>query len=99
MGMGGPRLARFRGLMYPLQKPRPGKRQTPPLKWKRKDMKQQADQHEELVPVRLDVDYDKIKLRDTFTWNLHERLVHPELFAMQLIEDMELKAPLAPTRL
>ncbi|KAI0907501.1 SNF5-domain-containing protein [Ustulina deusta] len=82
-------------LMYPLQKPRPGKRQTPPLKWKRKDMKQQADQHEELVPVRLDVDYDKIKLRDTFTWNLHERLVHPELFAMQLIEDMELKAPLA----
>ncbi|KAI8950864.1 hypothetical protein F4801DRAFT_547109 [Xylaria longipes] len=82
-------------LMYPLQKPRPGKRQTPPLKWKRKDMKQQAEQHEELVPVRLDVDYDKIKLRDTFTWNLHERIVHPELFAMQLIEDMGLKPPIA----
>ncbi|KAF2964733.1 hypothetical protein GQX73_g8842 [Xylaria multiplex] len=82
-------------LMYPTHKPRPGKRQTPALKWKRKDMKQQADQHEELVPVRLDVDYDKIKLRDTFTWNLHERLVPPELFAMQLIEDMELKAPIA----
>ncbi|KAI8634791.1 SNF5-domain-containing protein [Xylariaceae sp. FL1651] len=82
-------------LMYPTQKPRPGKRHTPPLKWKRKDMKQQAEQHEELVPVRLDVDYDKIKLRDTFTWNLHERIVHPELFAMQLIEDMGLKAPTA----
>ncbi|RWA12081.1 hypothetical protein EKO27_g3033 [Xylaria grammica] len=82
-------------LMYPTQKPRPGKRQTPALKWKRKDMMQQAEQHEELVPVRLDVDYDKIKLRDTFTWNLHERLVPPELFAMQLIEDMELKPPIA----
>ncbi|KAI1282470.1 hypothetical protein F5Y07DRAFT_240742 [Xylaria sp. FL0933] len=82
-------------LTYPQQKMRPGKRTTPPLKWKRKDMKQQADQHEELVPVRLDVDHDKVKLRDTFTWNLHERLVHPELFAMQLVEDMALQPPVA----
>ncbi|KAI1423790.1 hypothetical protein F5Y12DRAFT_755317 [Xylaria sp. FL1777] len=82
-------------LMYPMQKPRLGKRQTPALKWKRKDMKQQADQHEELVPVRLDVDYDKVKLRDTFTWNLHERIVRPDLFAMHLIEDMDLKPPVA----
>ncbi|KAH9906381.1 SNF5 [Xylariomycetidae sp. FL2044] len=80
-------------LMYPQQKPRPGKRQTPPLKWKRKDMKQQAEQHEELVPIRLEVEWDKIKLRDTFTWNLHERLVPAEIFAAQLVEDMGLKAP------
>ncbi|KAJ1335158.1 SMARC subfamily B member 1 [Microdochium nivale] len=80
-------------LVYPQQKPRPGKRQTPALKWKRKDMKQQAEQHEELVPVRLDVDWDKIKLRDTFTWNLHERIVPAELFAMQLVEDLGLKPP------
>lgn len=82
-------------LVYPGQKLRPGKRQAPPLKWKRKDMKQQAEQHEELVPVRLDVDWDKIKLRDTFTWNLHERIVGAELFAAHLIEDMGLKAPVA----
>ncbi len=80
-------------LLYPTQKPRPGKRQTPALKWKRKDMKQQAEQHEELVPVRLDVDWEKIKLRDTFTWNLHERLIPAELFAAQLVEDMGLKPP------
>ncbi|KAI1143892.1 SNF5-domain-containing protein [Hypoxylon sp. FL0543] len=82
-------------LMYPSHKPRPGKRQAPPLKWKRKDMKQQAEQHEELVPVRLDVDWDKIKLRDTFTWNLHERIVGAELFAAHLVEDMGLKPPAA----
>lgn len=76
-------------------KPAPNKRQTPPLKWKRKDMKHQAEQHEELVPMRLDVDYDKIKLRDTFTWNLHERIVSPLIFSMQLIEDMGLKLPAA----
>lgn len=80
-------------LLYPTHKPRPGKRQTPPLKWKRKDMKQQAEQHEELVPVRLDVDWEKIKLRDTLTWNLHERIIPVELFAAQLIEDMGLKPP------
>ncbi|RYP09515.1 hypothetical protein DL765_008409 [Monosporascus sp. GIB2] len=80
-------------LLYPAHKPRPGKRQTPALKWKRKDMKQQAEQHEELVPVRLDVDWEKIKLRDTFTWNLHERIIPLELFAAQLVEDMGLKPP------
>ncbi|UKZ54929.1 hypothetical protein TrVGV298_008743 [Trichoderma virens] len=59
----------------------------------RKDMLKQAEQHEDLVPLRLDVEWDKIKLRDTFTWNLHERLLAVELFAAQLVEDMGLKPP------
>ncbi|KAL2140653.1 hypothetical protein VTI28DRAFT_3549 [Corynascus sepedonium] len=77
-------------IIYPSQKPRPGKRTTPALKFSKKDLKKQAEQHEELVPVRIDVDWDKIKLRDTFTFNLHERLISVELFAAQLIEDMGL---------
>jgi SWI/SNF-related matrix-associated actin-dependent regulator of chromatin subfamily B protein 1 len=77
-------------IIYPSQKPRPGRRTTPPLKFSKKDMKKQAEQHEELVPIRIDVDWDKIKLRDTFTFNLHERLVSVELFAAQLVEDMGL---------
>lgn len=83
-------------IVYPQQKwsQRPGKRATPPLRYSRKDMAEQAEQHEELVPVRLDVELDKLKLRDTFTWNLHERLVAPELFAAQLVEDMGIKPPL-----
>ncbi|KAM6476049.1 hypothetical protein HDV62DRAFT_376209 [Trichoderma sp. SZMC 28011] len=80
-------------VVYPSQKPRPGHRTTPPLKYSRKDMLKQAEQHEDLVPLRLDVDWDKIKLRDTFTWNLHERLLAVELFAAQLVEDMGLKPP------
>ncbi len=82
-------------ILYPTQKMRPGKRATPPLKYNRKDMAQQAEQHEELVPIRLDVEWDKVKLRDTFTWNLHDRLVAPELFATQLIEDLGLRPPLS----
>lgn len=80
-------------IVYPQQKMRPGRKQTPALKYKRKDMLKQAEQHEELVPLRLEVEWDKVRLRDTFTWNLHERLVHVELFASQLVEDMGLKPP------
>ncbi|KAK3333631.1 hypothetical protein B0T19DRAFT_369131 [Cercophora scortea] len=81
-------------IVYPTQKPRPGRRTTPAFKANRKDMKKQAEQHEELVPVRLDVDWDKLKLRDTFTYNLHERLISVELFAAELVEDLGLKAPM-----
>ncbi|OLN88340.1 SWI/SNF chromatin-remodeling complex subunit snf5 [Colletotrichum chlorophyti] len=75
-------------VIYPSQKPRPGKRLSHPLRWKKKDLKKQAEQHEELVPIRIDVDWEKIKLRDTFTWNLHDRLIPAELFAQHLVEDI-----------
>lgn len=78
-------------LVYPNQKPRPGRRATPAWKCKRKDLLKQAEQHEELVPIRLEVEWDKIRLRDTFTWNLHDRVVGLDLFAAQLVEDMGLK--------
>jgi SWI/SNF-related matrix-associated actin-dependent regulator of chromatin subfamily B protein 1 len=80
-------------LMYPNAKTPLGHRKTPKLKVKRKEMSQQADQVEELVPVRLEVDWDKVKLRDTFTWNLHDRTVTPELFAATLVEDLGLPLP------
>lgn len=80
-------------IIYPTQKPRPGRRTTPAMKYSRKDMLQQAEQHEELVPVRLEIEWDKVKLRDTFTWNLHDRVLAIELFAAQLVEDLGLKAP------
>ncbi|KAF4627612.1 hypothetical protein G7Y89_g10546 [Cudoniella acicularis] len=82
-------------LVYPNAKPRLGHRKTARLRIKRKEMVQQAEQVEELVPIRLDVDWDKIKLRDTFTWNLHDRTVPPDLFANQLMEDLGLTLPAA----
>ncbi|KAG5928831.1 hypothetical protein E4U42_007944 [Claviceps africana] len=79
-------------IIYP-HKPPPGRRPTRTIKFPRKDMLRQAEQHEELVPIRLEVEWDKVKLRDTFTWNLHERLLAVELFAAQMLEDMGLKLP------
>lgn len=80
-------------IIYPGQKPRPGQRTTPSFKCPRKDMLKQAEQHEELVPLRLEIEWDKVKLRDTFTWNLHDRIMGIDLFAAQLVEDMGLKPP------
>lgn len=80
-------------LLYPQQKPRLGHRKTQRLRIKRKELLQQAEQVEELVPIRLDVDWDKIRLRDTFTWNLHDRVVSTDLFAAQFIEDLGLAIP------
>lgn len=77
-------------LLYPSQRRRPGNRRTQELKISRREMKVQSEQTEDLVPIRLDIDWEKIKIRDTFTWNLHDRVVSPDLFAEKLVEDLGL---------
>lgn len=77
-------------LEYPAQRKRPGGRRSRPLYISRKDRNSQSEQLEELVPVRLDIEYDKIKLRDTFTWNLHDRVTPTEIFTENLVEDFKL---------
>ena len=84
-----PRDGHFR-LVYPKDRRRPGHTRTRDLTIKRKEMSMQSEQNDELVPIRLDVEWDKYRLRDTFTWNLHDRVISPELFAEQMIEDFKL---------
>jgi SWI/SNF-related matrix-associated actin-dependent regulator of chromatin subfamily B protein 1 len=82
--------ARGLQLQYPMHSKRPGNRRTRTLGLKKKDIVAQSEQVEELVPVRLDIELDKIKLRDTFTWNLHDRVVNTQIFAEYLVEDFKL---------
>lgn len=77
-------------ILYTSQRAPPKGRHAPVLRTTRKDNEQQAEQHEELVPIRLDLELDKLRLRDTFTWNLHEKLITPELFIQHLIEDLKI---------
>jgi SWI/SNF-related matrix-associated actin-dependent regulator of chromatin subfamily B protein 1 len=74
-------------LQYPIHSKRPGNRRAPRLRLRKEQIASQSEQVEELVPVRLDIELDKIKLRDTFTWNLHDRWTTTELFTEHLIED------------
>lgn len=83
------------GVLYPHDRRRAGHRRSRELRVPRKETAMQADQLEELVPVRLDIEMDKLKLRDTFTWNLHDRVVPPELFAEALVEDFKVPPELS----
>ncbi|KAL4223549.1 SWI SNF [Mactra antiquata] len=49
-----------------------------------------ANQPENLVPIRLDMEYEGQKLRDCFTWNKNETLITPEMFAEILCDDLDL---------
>jgi len=78
-------------IVYPRQR-RPGKKQNrQSLRIPRKALAVQAEQSEELIPIRLDIEWGKIKLRDTFTWNLHDRTTSMEYFAEKLVEDFGLE--------
>ncbi|KAF8925412.1 Chromatin structure remodeling complex protein sfh1 [Dissophora ornata] len=55
-----------------------------------KDLEAVADQDAILVPIRLDIDTDDYRLRDTFTWNVNEQLLTPEKFAEILCDDLDL---------
>ncbi|UYV82732.1 SMARCB1 [Cordylochernes scorpioides] len=49
-----------------------------------------ATQPEVLVPIRLDMEIEGHKLRDTFTWNKNESVITPEQFAEILCDDLDL---------
>ena len=45
---------------------------------------------ETLVPIRLDMDIEGQKLRDTFLWNKNETMMTPDQFAEVLCDDLDL---------
>lgn len=77
-------------VVYPRQRPPAGGRRARAIRMSRRELEKHAEQLDELVPIRLDIEWEKIRLRDTFTWNLNDRLTPPEIFAQQLVEDFGL---------
>lgn len=89
LGYGNRRTHGRTEIQYSANRPPPKGRRSKELYIPRKDNAQQAEQHEELVPIRLDLELDKLRLRDTFTWNLHEKLISQDQFTDYLIEDLK----------
>eukprot|EP00051_Salpingoeca_urceolata_P009398 m.114207 g.114207 ORF g.114207 m.114207 type:complete len:463 (-) comp16284_c0_seq2:40-1428(-) len=57
----------------------------------------EADELQEvLVPIRLAIEHEGYKLRDQFTWNVHDATLQPELFAKLMCQDMELPLSFVP---
>ncbi|KAJ3180198.1 Snf5- protein 1 [Gaertneriomyces sp. JEL0708] len=55
----------------------------------KQQLKDLAERPVQLVPVRIDVEVEGVKLKDQFTWNLNETLVTPEQFAQLLADDFD----------
>ncbi|VDK79229.1 unnamed protein product [Cylicostephanus goldi] len=55
-----------------------------------KKVAENGEQPEELVPIRLDMELDGVKLRDTFCYNKNEKLITPDLIAEMMCEDLDL---------
>ncbi|CAG8627522.1 803_t:CDS:10, partial [Ambispora gerdemannii] len=53
-----------------------------------KQLEEISYKEDSLVPIRLEIDLDGYKLRDTFTWNMNETIITPEHFAEVLCDDM-----------
>lgn len=67
------------------------KKRTFPLCFDDSDQKavaENAKQPDLLVPIRIDLEMEGQKIRDTFTWNKNEQLVTPEIFAEILCDDL-----------
>ncbi|KAI9281624.1 hypothetical protein BY458DRAFT_499158 [Sporodiniella umbellata] len=54
------------------------------------DLSKISETDEILVPIRLDIDIDSVKLRDRFLWNMNEQYLTPEKFGEMLCEDLDL---------
>ncbi|CAG8454110.1 14633_t:CDS:10 [Ambispora leptoticha] len=53
-----------------------------------RELEEIAYKEDSLVPIRLEIDLDGHKLRDTFTWNMNETIITPEQFAEVLCDDL-----------
>ncbi|KAJ7502954.1 hypothetical protein B0H11DRAFT_1712157 [Mycena galericulata] len=60
------------------------------LKLPRKLDPEDANRPEELVPIRLELDVEHHKIRDTFVWDMNAAVVSPENFAQTVVEDYNL---------
>ena len=50
-------------------------------------LKSMANVEDHIIPVRVDLEHDQWKVKDTFMWNVSDTVVTPELFARSLCED------------
>ena len=50
-------------------------------------LKSMANVEDQVIPVRVELEHDHWKIRDTFMWNCADTVVTPELFAASLCQD------------
>ncbi|CAD6967856.1 unnamed protein product, partial [Tilletia controversa] len=59
----------------------------PTINLSKTELERVASEDEWLVPIRLEIDHEQYKLRETFTWNANDRQLSVQAFAANLCED------------
>lgn len=59
------------------------------LYYPRKGLEEVAERTVQLVPIRLELEEDGVRLHDQLTWNLNENMITPEHFAALLVDDFD----------
>ncbi|KAJ1036073.1 hypothetical protein NDA18_000219 [Ustilago nuda] len=54
------------------------------------DLERQAGRNEILVPIKIDLEAEQYRIKDSFTWNMNEQLISPHHFAKLLLEDLDI---------
>ncbi|KAJ3123534.1 Snf5- protein 1 [Nowakowskiella sp. JEL0407] len=72
-------------LKYVTRKPKNQLKKEP----SREEMKNQSELPVRLIPIKLDLEVDGVKLNDSFTWNINETLTTPEEFAQTFASDID----------
>ncbi|KAI9264917.1 hypothetical protein BDA99DRAFT_462505 [Phascolomyces articulosus] len=75
-------------ILYPNDRRRP--RRSKEIRFRLDQLIEQGKKEDKLVPIRLEIEIDGYKLRDTFTWNMNETLITPDQFAEIMCEDLQL---------
>lgn len=65
-------------------------KRTPHIYHSESDAARAADHRELLIPIRIDLETETHRIRDTFTWNVNERLLTPAHFARVFLQDLDL---------
>ncbi|GAA5975417.1 hypothetical protein JCM11641_004257 [Rhodosporidiobolus odoratus] len=55
-------------------------------------LEEHAEEIGAFVPIQIDLDVDSFKVRDSFVWNVREKLVTPSVFARTFCDDLDLPA-------
>ncbi|PWN38104.1 SNF5-domain-containing protein [Meira miltonrushii] len=54
------------------------------------ELNEQATKKDFLIPIRIELETDNHRIRDTFTWNIREHIIKPREFAKVYVRDLDL---------
>lgn len=65
-------------------------RRTPHVYHSQQDMAKAAESREVLIPIKIELETDTHRIRDSFVWNVNEKLMTPRQYIKVFLQDLDL---------